>query len=123
MNKINFLYACQDDMKPISIILINGGNAALSPKINLVSEMILDSELERYTFQILVDGNPVSETAPFPDTNVKTVDTGQENLYGFTLVSTLTVPIVYRKTSIEISFVLFKDNLKLTASNVSLFFN
>ena len=123
MNKINFLYACQDDMVPISIILVNGGNAAISPKINLVSEMILDSDLERYSFQILSDGNPISESAPFPDDNVKTIDTGQENLYGFSLVTSLTVPIVYSKTSVELSFILFKDNLKISESNVSLFFN
>ncbi|MDG6113779.1 hypothetical protein [Lactococcus formosensis] len=123
MNKINFLYACQDDMKPISILHINGGNAALNPQINIVSEMILDGDLDSYTIQILSDGNPVFERTPFPADNLKTIDTGQGTSYGLTLVCPLTVPVVYKKTSVEISFILFKDDIQVAKSNVSLFFN
>lgn len=122
MDKINFFYACQEDGVPISIVFLNGGNVALNPQFTLVSELILSDDLDKYTFKVLADKEPIFDSQPFPEQR-KIIDTGQENLYGIALGIPINTPVVASKTSTTFSFVLLKDDVPTTAAETTLFFN
>lgn len=122
MDKINFFYACQEGGVPISIVFLNGGNVALNPQFTLVSELILSDDLDKYTFKVLADKEPIFDSQPFPEQR-KIIDTGQGNLYGIALGIPINTPVVTSKTSTTFSFVLLKDDVPTTAAETTLFFN
>lgn len=122
MDKINFFYACQENHVPISIVLLNGGNVALNPRFTLVSELILSDDLDKYTFKVLADKEPVFDSQPFPE-HRKIIDTGQENIYGIALEIPINTPMVTSKTFTTFSFVLLKNGVPTTATETTLYFN
>lgn len=121
MNKINFFCSLSEDGKPVSAFSLNGDSVP-SATISFIASLILDSDVEKCTFEVSLLNSPIIHRRKFPDSYVLR-DVNRKGLSELQLTFDLKIDqTIVKFMDMPITLKIFDENENILESTMTVYF-
>ncbi|MDG4969930.1 hypothetical protein [Lactococcus lactis] len=121
MNKINFFCSLSEDGKPVSAFSLNGDSVP-SATISFIASLILDSDVEKCTFEVSLLNSPIIHRRKFPDSYVLR-DLNRKGLSELQLTFDLKIDqTIVKFMDMPITLKIFDENENILESTMTVYF-
>lgn len=121
MNKINFFCSLSEDGKPVSAFSLNGDSVP-SATISFIASLILDSDVEKCTFEVSLLNSPIIHRRKFPDSYVLR-DVNRKGLSELQLTFDLNIDqTIVKFMDMPITLKIFDENENILESTMTVYF-
>lgn len=121
MNKINFFCSLSEEGKPVSAFSLNGDSVP-SATISFIASLILDSGVEKCTFEVSLLNSPIIHRRKFPDSYVLR-DVNKKGLSELQLTFDLKIDqTIVKFMDMPITLKIFDENENILESTMTVYF-
>ncbi|AII13153.1 Hypothetical protein NCDO2118_1694 [Lactococcus lactis subsp. lactis NCDO 2118] len=121
MNKINFFCSLSEEGKPVSAFSLNGDSVP-SATISFIASLILDSDVEKCTFEVSLLNSPIIHRRKFPDSYVLR-DVNRKGLSELQLTFDLKIDqTIVKFMDMPITLKIFDENENILESTMTVYF-